>query len=269
MSRSRTVRRALALTGLLLVLPVFNGGTPASASGRSSARDTGGSRSVSHHRPPSHPTRCPRVKSGVHRHAPGSGRTVALTFDDGPGRDTRRIMAILARAHVTATYFNLGVNEAQHHKTVRRQQRAGYLLGDHTWDHRTLTLLDLAGQRHEMDRERGVDSSITGAEPCVFRPPGGSYNATTLALAQRRGMRVWCWSVDTEDWKASGSGDGYWVQRIRSRAIAGGTQRHPVILMHNQPAGNPATVAALPSIIKYYKRHHYRFVDLRGHTART
>ncbi|HYX59792.1 MAG TPA: hypothetical protein VE888_12380 [Streptosporangiaceae bacterium] len=36
--------------------------------------------------------------------------------------------------------------------------------------------------------------------------------------------------------------------------------RHPVVLMHNQPAGNPATVSALPVIIRFFRAHGYRFV---------
>jgi peptidoglycan/xylan/chitin deacetylase (PgdA/CDA1 family) len=42
----------------------------------------------------------------------------------------------------------------------------------------------------------------------------------------------------------------------------GGTQRHPVVLMHNQPAGNPATVRALPVIIRFFRSHGWRFVSL-------
>jgi peptidoglycan/xylan/chitin deacetylase (PgdA/CDA1 family) len=212
-------------------------------------------------------TACPSVQAGVNRVAPGSGRTVALSFDDGPGRDTRRIMAILAANHVTATFFNLGVNESRDHAAVRAELAGGYALGDHTWDHRSLPGLNAAGQASEMDRERAVQAGVTGAEPCLFRPPYGSYDATTLSLAQRRGMRVWNWSVDTEDWKASGSGAAYWVNRIVARADAGAGQLHPVILMHNQPSGNAATVAALPRMIAFYRSRGYRFVDLLGRGA--
>ncbi len=215
-------------------------------------------------------TACSAAPYGVRSSAPsvlGAGRTVALTFDDGPGRDTGRMLAILAANHVTATFFNLGNNEAGNHATVRAEHAAGYALGDHTWDHKSLPSLGASGQGTEMDRERSEQASLTGAYPCLFRPPYGSYNATTLLLAQQRHMRVWNWSVDTEDWKAAGSGDGYWVNRITSRAEAGGSQLHPVILMHNQPGGNPATVAALPRIISYYRARGYTFVDLLGNTG--
>ena len=47
----------------------------------------------------------------------------------------------------------------------------------------------------------------------------------------------------------------------------GGVLSHPVVLMHNQPAGNPATVLALPKIIKYFQARGYTFVDLYGRTG--
>ncbi len=91
--------------------------------------------------------------------------------------------------------------------------------------------------------------------------------AATLRLARQRRLRVWLWSADTEDWKARRSTSSYWVNRIvRLAEQEGGSLQHPVLLMHNQPAGNPATVRALPRIIAFFRSHHYRFVDLLGRT---
>lgn len=212
-------------------------------------------------------TGCSSASYGVHRYAPGTGKTVALTFDDGPGPSTAAITRILSAAHVEATFFNVGAYEAIRPARVRAEHSAGFALGGHTWDHPDLTTLGRVGQAREIDRERTEQSSLVGAYPCLFRPPYGSYNATTLSLAQSRGMRVWTWSVDTEDWKAEGSDDLWWVNRIISRAKAGDTMRHPVILMHNAASGDPATVDALPAIIKFYKARGYSFVDLYGHTG--
>ena len=76
------------------------------------------------------------------------------------------------------------------------------------------------------------------------------------------------WSVDTEDWKANGSSSSYWVNRIITLAEKqGGALRHPVALMHNQPAGNPATVLALPAVINFFRGHGYTFVNLVGNTG--
>ena len=49
---------------------------------------------------------------------------------------------------------------------------------------------------------------------------------------------------------------------IRLAEQKGGALRHPIVLMHNQPIGNPATVSALPAIIQFFRSHGYRFVAL-------
>jgi len=206
---------------------------------------------------------CHRAAYGPKFYAPGTGKTVALSFDDGPGRSTFAILKILRKFRLPATFFNLGDNAAVRPHLLVRELADGYVLGNHTWDHTDLADLPASKQAAEMDRMSAEQYRITRTRPCNFRPPYGAYNRTTLRLAQRRRMRVWLWSVDTEDWKADGSGSSYWVHRIiRLAETEGIRQRHPLILMHNQPIGNPATVAALPVIIRYFQHHHYRFVKL-------
>jgi peptidoglycan/xylan/chitin deacetylase (PgdA/CDA1 family) len=146
---------------------------------------------------------------------------------------------------------------------VRREAQDGFALGDHTWDHPNLRLLSASAQAAELDRVSAVERSLTGTVPCLFRPPYGDYDATTLALAQQRRMGVWLWSVDTQDWMARGSGASYWIRRIvRLAESEGGALRHPVVLMHNQSIGNPATVSALPTIIQFFRSRGYHFVLL-------
>jgi peptidoglycan/xylan/chitin deacetylase (PgdA/CDA1 family) len=213
-------------------------------------------------------TSCPAAPYGARSAAPGSGKTVALTFDDGPGASTASILSILAQYGVPATFFNTGQNMAARPSLARQEGDAGYVLANHTWDHKNMTTLSASAQGTEMDQASTEQVSLTGIQPCAFRPPGGNYNSATLSLAQQRGMTVWTWSVDTEDWKANGSSSSYWVNRIISLAEQeGGVLTHPVVLMHNQPAGNPATVLALPTIIRYFGSHGYTFVDLLGRTA--
>jgi peptidoglycan/xylan/chitin deacetylase (PgdA/CDA1 family) len=97
----------------------------------------------------------------------------------------------------------------------------------------------------------------------VFRPPHGSYNPTTVSVARDHRLAVWLWSVDTEDWKADGSSSAYWVRWIIRLAEEEGIElEHPVIIMHNQPVGNPATALGLPTIIRFFRHHHYRLVTL-------
>jgi len=206
---------------------------------------------------------CPRAPYGPYSDAPGRNRTVALTFDDGPGRSTAQILRMLRTYRVPATFFNIGENEAVRRSLVKDEFRAGDALGNHTWNHPDMTRLSAGQQAAEMDRTIAEQRSIVGVAPCLYRPPYGTYTATTLRLAQHRHMGVWLWSVDTEDWEADGSGSSFWVHRIiRLAEQEGRALRHPVVLMHNQPAGNPATVSALPTIIHFFRVHGYHFVRL-------
>ncbi len=188
---------------------------------------------------------------------------MALTFDDGPGRTTAQVLAILRRYYVPATFFNIGENEADRRSLVGAEADAGEAIGNHTWNHPDMVGLSAGQQAAELDKTTDEQKSIVGFAPCVFRPPYNDYDATTLRLAQHRRLAVWLWSVDTEDYLADGSGSSYWVQRIiRIAEHEGGVLRHPVVLMHNQPIGNPATVRALPTIIRFFRDHGYHFVRL-------
>ena len=213
-------------------------------------------------------TPCPAAPYGVRSTAPGTGKTVALTFDDGPGVTTAAILSILQRYGVPATFFNLGLNSTVRPELVRSEAVAGHVLANHSWDHPRMPTLTAAEQASQMDRATNEQIVLTAVAPCLFRPPYGEYNATTLSLAQQRGMAVWNWSVDPEDWKSGTSTSPAEADRVYSGAIAGGSQQHPVILLHNPPAGIPATVTALPRIIEYYRAHAYVFVDLLGGQGR-
>jgi peptidoglycan/xylan/chitin deacetylase (PgdA/CDA1 family) len=243
-----TVLRAGALAAGALVLAAgFSVAAPAGVTARAAAATSS----------------CPAAPYGAHYSAPGRGKTVALTFDDGPGRTTAGVLKILAKYRVPATFFNIGQNEAGRASRVKDEVRDGFMVGNHTWNHPDLDLLSAAGQASQLDKTIAEQRAITGTSPCVFRPPYGDYDSTTLRLAQERRMSVWLWSVDTDDWMADGSGASYWVNRIiRLAESEGGVQAHPIVLMHNQASGNPATVSALPAIIRYFRSHGYRFVAL-------
>src|SRR5262249_43770122 len=85
---------------------------------------------------------CPVPRHGPQFYAPrrpGYARTVALTFDDGPGKTTDRILHILHSYRAPATFFNIGENMAAQPAVLRKERRYGFLLGNHTWSHPDLT----------------------------------------------------------------------------------------------------------------------------------
>jgi peptidoglycan/xylan/chitin deacetylase (PgdA/CDA1 family) len=220
--------------------------------------------------------RCPVVNGVVMRAAPGTGRTIALTFDDGPGPHTRAILEVLATQHVHATFFVVGGAVAADHVAVTRAAAEGHLIGNHTWDHdypravpRGWTARYLTDQ---LTRTDAVVAAATGRPTCFFRPPGGFLPPTVAGVSRRLRERVALWSVDPRDWAVQGSHDpgpartARAADQIYATATTGRAQAHPVVLLHDGGGYRGATAAALPRIIAYYRSLGYRFVRLDGHS---
>jgi peptidoglycan-N-acetylglucosamine deacetylase len=213
--------------------------------------------------------RCPQPASGVIRTAPvmhgetgESQRTVALTFDDGPGPSTPEVLDVLQQHGVPATFFVIGQKAAAEPQMLQRIVAGGNAIGDHSWSHRIPSAK--AGWRaktlaREIKQTRQVIADATGREPCLFRPPGGIIKGAAAA-ARDAGLSMILWSVDTRDWAAPPNKK--FASIIQKRAAAGLKEQHPVILLHDGGGSQAATVAALPGIINDYRSHGYQFVTL-------
>lgn len=208
---------------------------------------------------------CPSAATDVSRTAPQQNgqRTVALTFDDGPGPWTEDILAVLAREDVKATFFVVGKEAAAAPDQVRQLYAAGHAVQNHSWSHPS------AGRRQrwkprmigdEIRRTSAEISDITGQPPCYFRPPQGVVPGSE-DQAQAAGLSIALWSVDTRDWATRGPRA---ADTIRTRARLGLDQPNPIILLHDGGGDRRATAAALPGIIDDYRRHGYAFVTLES-----
>jgi peptidoglycan-N-acetylglucosamine deacetylase len=229
---------------------------------------------------PSPTTSCPSPAAGFVTSAPGTGKTVALTFDDGPGPDDAALLQILVAHHVPATFFLTGVHSAAQPAQVRALAQAGELVADHSYDHRyprevsggwtVPYLLD------QITRTNAVLTDQTKAPVCFFRPPGG-FQDSVLKAASAAGMSAVLWSVDSSDWKQPDHVTAAATQAIVAAATTVGTQTHPVVLLHSGKASHEPssvvspfrgnTLAALPQIIDWYATNGYRFVDLTGRST--
>jgi peptidoglycan/xylan/chitin deacetylase (PgdA/CDA1 family) len=192
------------------------------------------------------------------------GKTIALTFDDGPNPPyTGRILDVLERYGVPATFFCVGLHASAHTEELARMTEAGHGLANHTWSHPFLG--DLSPQELVVQLER-TDEAIataTGVEGGrrKFRPPYGSRTPEILdRLAADDDTTVVLWDVDTEDWAMPGSD-------VITRNVL--TQARPgsIALMHDGGGDRSQTAEALPAIIEGLLADDYRFAlvdDLLG-----
>jgi peptidoglycan-N-acetylglucosamine deacetylase len=192
----------------------------------------------------------PFVKEGSER-----AREIALTFDDGPGPYTPGVLDVLERLHVHATFFEIGEMLRYFSASTLRELRDGDVIGDHTETHPEMARLSRHDQHEELFEQIARIELLGGRRPVLFRPPYGSYDATTMRELHALHLLMVLWSVDTEDYLQPG------VSAIVQRALAG---VHPgaIILMHDAGGTRTQTIAALPAIISQLRARGYRLVTV-------
>jgi peptidoglycan/xylan/chitin deacetylase (PgdA/CDA1 family) len=178
------------------------------------------------------------------RHEPflrvsGHGRTMVLTFDDGPDpRYTPHILDTLAAYDVRAMFFVCGGMAVDHKDLLARMADDGHVVGNHTWSHPLLTRLSRGAIRSEMARTSDVIEDAYGERPLWFRAPYGAWNRATFQLGAEMGMEPLAWSVDTLDWTTPGTGTI--VDRVEHGAAPG-----VVVLSHDAGGNRSQSVRAL------------------------
>jgi peptidoglycan-N-acetylglucosamine deacetylase len=182
-------------------------------------------------------------------------REIALTFDDGPGPYTPRLLNELERLHVPATFFEIGFMFRWFHASAARELHMGDVIGDHTETHPPMALLSPSAQKAQILGQTEWVRKFGGPFPRLWRPPYGSYNAATLQILHRLRMLMVLWTVDTDDYLRPG------VATIVHRALAG-ARPGAIILMHDAGGDRTQTIAALPLIVHALRARGYRLVTI-------
>lgn len=182
-------------------------------------------------------------------------REVALTFDDGPGPYTARILGVLQRTRTAATFFVIGEWAHLYPGLVRAEVRDGSEVGDHTETHPFMPALPAATQQAQIADAAAAISSTGAPSPVLWRPPYGAFNRTTLSILRQLGMLAVLWTVDTSDYARPG------VHRIVSTALTG-VRPGAIVLMHDGGGDRAETVAALPLIIAGLRRRGFQLVTV-------
>ncbi|MFJ5772880.1 polysaccharide deacetylase family protein [Streptomyces sp. NPDC093094] len=180
-------------------------------------------------------------------------RCIALTFDAGPSENSPRLLDILKREQVPATFFLLGRRHIDTYpELVRRMADEGHELASHTWDHRILTELGPDEIREELRRPNEEIRRLTGRTPTLMRPPQGRTDDTVHEICRELGLAEVLWSVTAKDYRTNDSA------LIRERVLEQAS-RDGIILLHDL---YPGTVPAVPGIIKDLKERGYVFVTV-------
>ncbi len=181
---------------------------------------------------------------------------VALTFDDGPNAShTSGILDILKAEDVAATFFVVGNQVERHPELVERMFSEGHLIANHSRSHADLSLMtneDIVAL--ELDPTSRAVEKLTGEYPMMMRPPYGSLRPDSTVFLRELGWHIVRWSLDTFDWDSHRNS----FDQIMNRIL---TQHHngAIVLMH---CNGPATLVALPEVIRTLKELGYEFVTV-------
>ncbi|WP_214785548.1 LysM peptidoglycan-binding domain-containing protein [Exiguobacterium sp. s183] len=186
-----------------------------------------------------------------------TSKVVALTFDDGAdGANTNKILDILAKNNVKATFFLTGSGANNHPQYIKNIAAKGHQLGNHSYTHPDFTKLTATQMKSELDRTEALIKSLTGktTKP-IFRAPFGAVNSTVLSGVGAAGYGYTIqWNIDTIDWK------GLTASQINTK-VQTNIKPGSIVLMHTG-AGAPGTPLALPTMISQLKAKGYQFVTV-------
>lgn len=207
-------------------------------------------------RPADSGQRDPAVTGGAHCKG-----LVALTFDDGPAPGvTERLVRLLGRLHVRATFFMVGRRVAAARPTARAVADAGFAVGNHTWAHTDLTRQSPAAARQALlMTERALHRA--GVPPTrLMRPPYGALDAGARRVIHGLGLIPVMWTVDSLDWQ---SGDARQIAHRILSALRPGPDN--IVLQHDGVERSPISVRAVPAVVRTARQRGYCFVGLDRH----
>ena len=187
--------------------------------------------------------------------APSSGKTVYLTFDDGPSQYTPEILNVLDRYGVKATFF---VVNGRYNSVMKDIVNRGNAIGLHSYSHNYASVYSSdAAFYSDLNKISAVVKEQTGVETKIMRFPGGSSN--TVSKKYSAGIMSRLAKSVTEngyvyfDWNCA-NGDAAGANTVEKQLA--NCKSYPksasniIVLMHDSKS---TTLEALPKIIEYYK----------------
>ena len=150
-------------------------------------------------------------------------KLIAFTFDDGPSKNTGKLLDALDKYNARVTFFVVGNRVASYSDTLKRAYMMGNQIGTHSYSHASLVKLSDAEVKSEISKANAAVKKVTGADPDIIRPPYGKTDARVKKLC---GAPSIIWNVDTLDWKTRNKDKVY-------NAIIKSAHDGAVVLMHD------------------------------------
>lgn len=193
---------------------------------------------------------------------------VALTYDDGPNpHHTPRLLDLLGKRGVRATFFLVGKRVRKHPALARRIAEEGHEIGNHGMNHVPVLLLPPPLVEDEARRAGTVLEEVTGRRPRFFRPPMGWFHTRGLKRLRDLGYQPVIGDIHPRDF--TGPGVDVIVDFVMKRVVPGS-----IVILHDggwrEGVDRTQTIAATDRLIDHLEERKYRLQtlsELVGETA--
>jgi peptidoglycan-N-acetylglucosamine deacetylase len=182
------------------------------------------------------------------------GPYIAMSFDDGPSdKLTPKLLDLLAKHHIKATFFVLGENVTQYPEIVTRAAREGHEIGNHSWSHPNFAKMSDESVRSQLRRTDDAIKNAIGKSPTLCRPPYGSITPRQKRwIHDEFGYEIAMWDVDPFDWKRPGP-------TVVTNRIVKLTRAGSIVLSHDI---HPGTIEAMPATFDELEAKGFKFVTV-------
>jgi cellulose synthase/poly-beta-1,6-N-acetylglucosamine synthase-like glycosyltransferase/peptidoglycan/xylan/chitin deacetylase (PgdA/CDA1 family)/spore germination protein YaaH len=195
----------------------------------------------------------------------GDKKKLAITFDDGPDQKyTPKILDILKKYNVPATFFIIGTNANSNQDLLKRIVSDGSEIGNHTYTHPNISSIGNQQFRVELDATERLLEGVLGRKSLLFRPPYSediepNTPDQVLPLLETKNLGYYTigMHIDPMDWNKPGT-DQIISSVVQSAQNGDGN----IILLHDSGGNRDQTVAALPKIIEQLQAQGFSFVTV-------
>ncbi len=204
----------------------------------------------------------PAIKTGYHidknfdlipNDKNGNRKVVLLTIDDGPNKNDKEFVRILAMHKAQAIFFINGIHDKDNTGNIKMLASAGHTIGNHTWSHPNLQKINNSDSiKKEIDTTTKLIKAITSQNPRFFRPPFGASTPYVRDLVKKDGMIYMNWSGAAKDWEKNTKEEKVFLKNVETDLHNG-----EILLLH----GHPWTVKYLDDLMTTLEAKGYTFLD--------
>jgi len=195
-----------------------------------------------------------RLFSGFVWDIPGKGKTVYLTFDDGPAPEiTPWVLDVLKEHNIKATFFCIGDNIRKHPHVLQQVINDGHTIANHTFNHLNGWQNPYRVYLENFEKCEQIIAQHIPNPSKLFRPPYGKVKSAQARAIRKKGYKIIMWDVLSADF------DQIIMPQKCLQNVINNTLPGSIIIFHDSIKASVNVKYALPRAIAHLKSEGYAF----------